>query len=171
MHGELNAPAVADDSASLTADVVGGPPPSRRGHHRPDARGSDAPAVAAAASLAADMVGGPPPSREGPSPQQGGAIPPLSRGEFDCSRRRRRRSFALGSLARADSRPKSAGPGDTFPVSGGVPSPTLDGLNVHPSHPTPAPIFKCVFLQNVKPGAPWVHSKPMHRMRHTRLSR
>ena len=43
-------------------------PHSGRGHHRADARGSDAPAVAA--SLAADMVDGPPPIREGPSPRR-----------------------------------------------------------------------------------------------------
>ena len=89
-HGEFDVPAVADDSASLAADVVDGPPPSRRGHHRPDARGSDALAVAtAAASLAAGVIGV-------LSPSGRGHPPPSSRRESNWSCRRRRSPFARG---------------------------------------------------------------------------
>ena len=48
-----------------------GLPTSKGGHRRPDAQGSDTPAIAAAAaSLAADVVGGPPPIRVGLSPSR-----------------------------------------------------------------------------------------------------
>ena len=39
-------------------------------------------------------------------------------------------------------------------LPGGVPSPTLGGLNIHPSRPTPASISKCVFCRISNTGPP-----------------